>query len=240
MKKLMLKTNSKIWKNKLDKIYLPQPNSELIVPQDDSYLSKKIIDLSKYKKQKKVGTLFKDYNLDQIENMQISKQADIMTLFYLLEDKFTKGIKLANWNYYEPKTLHDSSLSFGIHSILASDIGNSELAYDMFEKASDIDMGQYMKSSDAGVHTASMGGLWQAVVCGFGGVRMLDGKLRIDTRLPEQWKKLEYSIFWHGYKLDINITKNSISIINENYTEDIELSVNDLQQVLKDRLFIKY
>lgn len=236
--KLQLKNNCKIWIEKVDKIFLPEPDENLIIAQDDSYLSKKIIDLSKYKKQEKVGAIFEDFNLEQINSIQISKQADIMTLFYLLEDEFTKEIKLANWNYYEPKTLHDSSLSYAIHSILASDIGDFELAYEMFEKASNIDMGQNMKSSDAGIHSASMGGLWQAVVCGFGGVRMLNGKLRISPHLPEQWVKLSFTINWNEDLLKIEINKKNMKIENVTKNNKVFFTAFDQVYELNERQII--
>ncbi|MBC1514504.1 glycoside hydrolase family 65 protein, partial [Listeria booriae] len=118
-----LKTNYQKWQEKSAKLYLPQPNSELVIPQDDTYLSKKIIDLTPYKAASQVGALFLDYNLDQVNDMQITKQADVMILLYLLENEFSPEVKQANWDYYEPKTLHDSSLSRATHSILASDLG---------------------------------------------------------------------------------------------------------------------
>ncbi|KHF28388.1 Kojibiose phosphorylase [Anoxybacillus sp. BCO1] len=84
----------KKWKEKVDLIYLPQPREEdLVIPQDDTYLTKQIIDLTKYKKQTRVGTIFEDYNLEQVNNIQVSKQADIMVLFYLLENKFSQEVK---------------------------------------------------------------------------------------------------------------------------------------------------
>ncbi|MGL6120777.1 MAG: hypothetical protein ACRC0V_09755, partial [Fusobacteriaceae bacterium] len=119
-KKLALDLNLSVWKEKAEKIYLPVPRKEdSVIPQDDTYLTKEIIDLTKYKNQEHVGSLFKDYSLDQVNNIQVSKQADIMVLFYLLENKFSTDVKKANWDYYEPKTLHDSSLSLSTHCVLA-------------------------------------------------------------------------------------------------------------------------
>ncbi|CUA79115.1 glycoside hydrolase family 65 protein [Anoxybacillus suryakundensis] len=203
----------KKWKEKVDLIYLPQPREEdLVIPQDDTYLTKQIIDLTKYKKQTRVGTIFEDYNLEQVNNIQVSKQADIMVLFYLLENKFSQEVKRANWNYYEPKTLHDSSLSLSTHCILASDMDDRELAYALFEQAARIDLGPNMKSSDHGMHTASIGGVWQSVVCGFGGVRMLDGKLRIHPKLPKQWTKLSFPIYWRGDRLEVTVTHEQLVV----------------------------
>jgi len=177
-----------IIQGKLDRIYLPEPNKDNIIAQEDTYLQKEIIDLSKYKKQEQVGSIFKDYNIDQINQIQVTKQASVVMLVYVLEDKFNEAIKMANFKYYEPKTLHDSSLSLSTHAVVAADVDDLHLSYDLFRKASEIDLGPNMNSSDQGVHAASLGGIWQIIVCGFGGLRMVGGKLRINPKLPPQVK----------------------------------------------------
>ncbi len=221
--KLDLEVAYEKWSDRVEIIYRPMPREEdLVIPQDDSYLNNKEIDLKKYKTQKQVGLIFKDYNMEQVSEMQVSKQADVMILIYLLENLFTKETKIANWNYYEPRTLHDSSLSLAIHSVLASDLKMEDLAYDLFQRASRIDLGPNMKSSDHGIHAASIGGIWKCIVNGFGGVRMLDGKLRIEPHLPETWTKLSFPIYWHGERLIITITKEVMIIENQTGNKKIE------------------
>lgn len=237
---LNLESAKEKWVDKIDKIYLPQPREEdLVVPQDDTYLDKKVIDLTKYKNQKHVGSIFEDYNLEQVNDMQISKQADIMILFYLLENKFSTEVKRANWNYYEPKTLHDSSLSLSSHCVLAADMDDLSLSYELFQRAAQIDLGPNMKSSDHGMHTASIGGLWQGVVCGFGGVRMLGGELRIDSKLPENWDELSFPIYWKGDRLKVRVTKTDISVTNETKKQpQTTFTVHGKPYVLEDTLTI--
>lgn len=225
--KLNLEQTYEEWVQKINNIYLPQPQENLVIPQDDTYLQKTIIDLSKYKSQKNVGSIFKEYNLEQVNEMQVSKQADIMALFYLLENYFSREVKVANWNYYEPKTLHDSSLSLSTHCVLASDLGEKDLAYALFNRAANIDLGPNRMSSVDGIHAASIGGIWQCIVNGFGGVRMLDGTLRIEPHLPKSWTKLIFPINWHGDRLNITIDKDTISIVNStNNNEQIEFLMN--------------
>lgn len=126
---------NKEWQEKSEKLYLPEPRSlDKVIPQDDSYLSLKELDLSKYKAQDKVGGLFKEYNLEQVNQMQITKQADVVILLYLMEQQFTHDIKKANFDYYEPKTTHDSSLSLSTHAIIANDLEENEMAYSLFKK----------------------------------------------------------------------------------------------------------
>ena len=217
------------WKEKLPKIYLPLPRElDDVIPQNDTFLSLNDIGLTKYKNQTHVGSIFQDYNLDQVNKIQVIKQADVVMLLYLLEHKFSKEVKKANYDYYEKRTLHDSSLSLSTHSILASDIDEKGLAYKLFNGATKIDLGENMKTSDHGIHAASLGGIWQIVVNGFGGVRMVGGNLRINPKLPESWEKLSFSFMWKNKKININLSKNSIEL-NKVFGDDevIEISIYD-------------
>lgn len=212
--KLELTRVYKEWQEKIDKIYLPQPTKEGVIPQDDTYLSKQIIDLTKYKESPHVGTLFHEYNLEQVNEMQVTKQADVLLLLFLFEDLFEKEEKLINWNYYEPKTLHDSSLSLSTHAILAADLGKLELSYELFNKAMNIDMGENMTSSNEGIHAASLGGIWQATVFGYGGVRCLNGQLRIEPHLPKAWKALSFGIIWQNNPLTVEVLTDQFKVTN--------------------------
>jgi len=208
----------KNWQSKSDKLYLPQPREEdLVIPQDDTYLQLKEIDLTKYKNQEKVGSLFNEYNLEQVNQMQITKQADVVILQLLLEQSFSKEVKKANFNYYEPRTLHDSSLSLSTHAILANDLGEEDLAYSLFKRATEIDLGPAKFSSDHGVHAASIGGIWMSAVLGFAGVRVLDGKLRINPKLPKHWDDMKFTIYWKGQPVTLTITQSSLTVKAENY-----------------------
>jgi hypothetical glycosyl hydrolase len=227
------------WKEKIDLIYLTQPNEQNVLPQDTTYLTLRDIDLSKYKHQAHVGGIFKDYNQDQITKIQVSKQADVMVLFYLLEELFPHEVKLASWDYYEPRCLHDSSLSLSTHSVLACDIGNPQLGYEMFQKACMIDLDNANPhSSDAGIHAASYGGLWQCVVYGFGGLRMLGGNLRISPALPKAWSKLRYTILWRGQRLAVTVTADGVEIVNETGTAPITVNVWEQVHTFTDRLTV--
>ena len=146
-------------------------------------------------------------------------------LMYLLEHKFSKEVKLANFNYYEPKTLHDSSLSLSTHAVLANDLADTTLSYDLFRRASEIDLGPNMKTSDHGIHAASLGGIWQIVVCGFGGVRMVGGQLRISPKLPAAVEQIEFKIFWKGTPLQVSVGRNQLLIKNTGDKKDITLQV---------------
>lgn len=237
--KLDLSRVEKQWEEKVPRVYLPQPREDGVIPQDRTYLDLQRIDLTKYKNQQNVGTIGLDFNMEQINSIQVSKQADIMIMFLLLENQFDLPVKQANWDYYEPLTLHDSSLSLSTHTILANDMGNHKLAYDLFQQAAAIDMGPNMKTSDAGIHAASIAGIWQSVVFGFGGMRMLEGKLRINPNLPDVWDKLSFFMYWKGQKLHVEITKDLLQMTNMTNTDPVVLTVYGKEYAVNGQLSVR-
>ncbi|MBS5912906.1 MAG: glycoside hydrolase family 65 protein [Paenibacillus macerans] len=228
------------WAAKAPRIYLPKPNETGIIPQDDTYLQKQIIDLTPYKQQERVGGIFDDYNLDQVGEMQVSKQADIMMLFFLLENRFSPEVKKANYDYYEEKTLHDSSLSLSTHCILANDLGDRSLAYRLFRRAAEIDLGPYMHSSDAGIHSASLGGIWESVVMGFAGVRMLGGELHVNPRLPEAWETLSFPLYWRGERLRFTLDRQRLHIQAKDAEAEVSLIVHGQRVQFSGELHYDY
>ncbi|NMD37699.1 MAG: glycoside hydrolase family 65 protein [Christensenellaceae bacterium] len=228
------------WAQKIPLIHLPVPNEDDVLPQDNTYLTYPRIDLTKYKNQKNVATIFKDYSLEQLNKIQVSKQADVMVLFLLMENLFPLSVKKASWNYYEPLTLHDSSLSLSTHAILASDMDNKDLAYSLFTQAAEIDAGPNMKTSDAGIHSASIGGIWQTVIYGFAGLRLIDGELYIRPNLPEHWDNIAFSIYWKGQRLNINVDHKQISIKNLSNSEDIYIKIKDENKLIRDEQVFEY
>ncbi len=235
-KKLGLDECYEEWSEKADKVFLPVPNENNVLPQDSTYLTLKDIDLSKYKAQDFVGGIMRDYNLTQINQIQVSKQADVLVLFFLLEDLFPKEVKAATWEYYAARCLHDSSLSKCTHAVLAADMRQMDLAYDFFESSTEIDMGPVMTTSDAGIHAASFGGVWQGAVYGFGGLRMLGGKLRIDPALPDAWTKLSYTLLWQGQQLAVEVTHDQVTVTNRTRTAPIVINLCGKEQTLNDTL----
>lgn len=208
--------NRQQWIAKVNKIYLPQPNEDKIIAQDDSYLGLKTIDIEKYKDQNEVDLIFKDYNLKDLNNYQVTKQADVVMLLNLLENRFDDEVIKKNFEFYESKTLHDSSLSLSMHCLLAAKLGMVEKAYELFEQASRIDLGQSLNSSNNGIHAASLGGLWQAIVFGFSGLKVKDNDIKINPNLPLSWMSLEYKIKVNNKKYRIIVTSSDYDVVRLN------------------------
>lgn len=199
----------------LDRLYLPQPDENGIIPQFDGYFQLKHLDLTPYRNAGSVGSIYQDYNQDQICTFQVHKQADTVVLLLLLDDLFPADIRKKNYYFYEARTLHDSSLSKSTHCVLAADLGEDETAYRFFEGCGNVDFGPNMGTSDAGIHTASMGGIWQCAVYGFGGVRVIGEDLQIRPRLPKAWHSLRFRLVWRGQPLTVSVNGQSLQVQNQ-------------------------
>jgi|LSQX01.1.fsa_nt_gb trehalose/maltose hydrolase-like predicted phosphorylase len=199
---------AKKWAEVAQKIRLPRQGD--LLEQFDGFFELNAIDVLQYRDTP--GTLQRAYGWREINQAQVLKQADVIMLLHLFPDEFTPEEKRANWDFYEPKTMHDSSLSAAMHSVVASDLGLSQEAYAYFEKASRIDLGNALMNSGHGLHAASLGGLWQAAVHGFAGVRVKDQVLKLNPRLPENWSELKFNLQVGTSLLRIEVTQEQAVI----------------------------
>lgn len=202
-----------------EKIYLPKADTNGIIPQYDGYEKLKYLDLTKYKESDVVGTIYEDYNQDQIGEYQVHKQADTILLLLLFPELVSEKNREKNYEFYEKRTLHDSSLSKSSHALLAAKLGRTGEAYEFFRGCCDTDLGPVMTTSDAGIHSACMGGIWQCVVQGFGGVEVRKDGLHINPALPEAWETLEFRIDYQGNKLRISAARDRIECQNQGNSE---------------------
>ncbi|MGE5679231.1 MAG: glycosyl hydrolase family 65 protein, partial [Pseudomonadota bacterium] len=235
--KLKLGKRYKAYRLAMEKLYLPKAGADGVIPQDDTFLGKKEIDIEKYRYDDIKQSILQDYSRSQIVDLQVLKQADVVMLLYTLRKYFDERIIKASWEYYEKRTIHDSSLSSAIHSMTACFFGNICSAYSFFRDACSIDMGQNPVSSDTGIHAAAMGGIWMAAVMGFGGFFNNEGLLELNPVLPEEWIRLGYSIFWQGRKLWIDISVDSVEVSSKDEGET-KLRVYGREYALTDRLLI--
>jgi len=154
------------------------------------------------------------WSWDRILRSCLIKQADVLQGIYLFEDEYDLDTIRRNFDFYEPRTVHESSLSPCVHSILASRIGKYDQAYELYLRTSRLDLDDYNNEVREGLHITSMGGTWMSVVYGFGGMRVKNGLLSFDPRLPEKWDGLSFKILYRERTLHIHIDKSRISIEN--------------------------
>src|SRR5262249_6401697 len=143
---------------------------------------------------------------DRIQRAQVVKQADVLMLFQLLPDRYSKEIMDKNFIYYEARTGHGSSLSPATHALVAARLGYASTALRFLKLAADIDLGNAMGNSSGGIHGASCGGLWQAVLFGFAGVQLQENKLSLDPHLPPEFTSLRVALIYQGRDLMVRIS----------------------------------
>jgi alpha,alpha-trehalose phosphorylase len=192
------------WRRAADRMYLAADEKTGIYPQDDSFLDKEPWDFARGPAEEERPLLLHHHPLT-IYRHRVIKQADVVMAIFLLGQDFTPEERRRNFDYYDPLTTRDSSLSSCIQSIVASEIGYPDKAMEYFMEAVLVDMADLGGNVSDGVHIASAGGVWMALVHGFGGMRDYGGALSFEPRLPAGWEKLRFRLAFLGRRLEIEI-----------------------------------
>lgn len=174
--------------------------------------------------------------IEGAKQRQILKQPDVLMLLYLLRESALtthlsssdyQRILLTNWNYYTPRTDHTygSSLGPAIHAILGCDLDKSQEAYEHFMRAALVDLKDVRGNACEGIHAASNGGVWQAVVFGFAGVRLTDaGPVVVTPHLPPNWTRLKFSLHWRNQRYEFDLSSTEVNVMKtENRLEEMGL-----------------
>lgn len=196
------------WRLAADAMYIPHDPDLGITPQDDDFLAKEPWDFagvppSKY-------PLLLHFHPLVIYRYQVLKQADVVLADFLLGEEFSPELKKANFDYYDPITTGDSSLSASVQAIMAAEIGYADKAMHHFLHALFMDLADLAGNTTDGVHMASAGGVWLALVHGFLGLRRHGGTLRFHPRLPEEWTHLTVALPHRGRRMRVTLRPDSI------------------------------
>ena len=195
------------WKDVISLIYLPiRPGG--LIEQFDGYFQRRDVDLEALEPRDISAQAL--FGIEGCNETQILKQPDVLMLQYLLRSDFTDEEVRVNYDYYTPRTDHTygSSLGPSIQAIMACDVGKQEDAYEHFIRAVRADLRDVRGNAGDGIHAASAGGTWQAIVFGFGGLRLTPDGWSIAPRLPKHWMRLRFKFFHRG-ELQIVDTRNS-------------------------------
>ena len=210
-----------IWADVAAKIVLPIDEQTGVFIQQDGFMDKDLQPMSAIPKGE--YPIHKHWSWDRILRSCYIKQADVLQGIYTFESQFDKETLKKNFDFYEPLTVHESSLSPCIHSILASSLGYEDLAYKFYLRTARLDLDDYNHDTDDGLHITSMAGTWMSVVEGFGGVRVLNGALQLAPALPKQWQSYSFKITFRGALLKVAVKPNEVIISNES---DVALELN--------------
>ena len=192
------------WERAAASMHVPFDEERGIHPQDDTFLDRERWDLDATPREK--FPLLLHYHPLVIYRHQVLKQADIVLAMFLLGNEFSEEQKRRNFDYYDPLTTGDSSLSACVQSIVAAEIGKERQAIEYFQYAVLMDLGNVAGNASDGVHIASAAGVWSSLVFGFGGVRDFDGQLSFSPRLPHVWNELAFSLRFRDRQLRVRLT----------------------------------
>ncbi len=198
------------WRRAAEAMHVPYDEKRGVNPQDAQFLEREVWDFDATPADH--YPLLLHYHPLVIYRHQVLKQADVVLAMFLLGNEFTFAQKRSNFDYYDPLTTSDSSLSPPVHSIIAAEIGDRERAMAHFRLALLMDLADVAENAGHGVHVASTGGTWMALVYGFGGLRDFDGAIDFDPVMPEGWTRLRFPLTIRGQRLLIDITPEHLTL----------------------------
>ena len=221
-----------LWKDIIENMYYPE-NKELgIFVQQDGFLDKALIKVDDIPESQL--PINQHWTWDKILRSSFIRQADVVQGLYIFDDLFDVETIKRNFDFYEPYTVHESSISASTHSIVASTIGNKQKAYELYLRTARLDLDDYNNEVAEGLHITSMAGTWLAIVQGFGGMRVKNDKLHFNPHIPEKWNAFAFNILFRGNQLNIRVEKDR-TIIHNIKGGTLELYLNNqLVEVLAE------
>jgi len=201
------------WEQAADDMAIPLDEHLGVHPQHQHFLEREVWDLANTPLDKR--PLLLHFHPLVIYRFQVIKQADVVLALFLLGDEFTAAEKRADFEYYDPITTGDSTLSAVVQSIIAAEVGYHDLALRYFLSSLYVDLADRHNNTTDGVHVASTGGVWNALACGFGGFRDHRGRFTIDPRLPASWQELTYRITLHGTRVRVTVRQDAVELVVE-------------------------
>ncbi|WP_068114805.1 glycoside hydrolase family 65 protein [Nocardioides dokdonensis] len=211
-------------------MHIPFDEGLGIHPQADAFLDREVWDLSQTPD--RLRPLLLHYHPLVIYRFQVLKQADVVLALFLQGDRFTAEEKRADFEYYDPITTGDSTLSAVVQSVVAAEVGYADAAWSYFCNALYVDLANLHGNTDDGLHIASAGGVWAALVNGFAGMRDHGGRLSFDPRLPDAFPVLRCSLRWQQHRLRLELTATRLLVTMVEGTGPVHLSVRGTEHTV--------
>jgi len=210
------------WSEIAKKLVFPYDQKSGLIEQFPGFFQLENIDLKTLEPRRQ--SLWDLLGREKVNRAQVLKQPDVLMIFHLFPEEFSLEILRKNWEYYEPRTDHafGSSLGPAIHAALAARLGEVQKAYEFFRLAAFIDLDDLRGNTKDGIHLASAGGLWQALVFGFAGLRLTPGGPVAWPQLPPHWKRLRFSFLWRGQRFQFLLTPEQIGPVLPRFASDAE------------------
>ncbi|MFV1448720.1 glycoside hydrolase family 65 protein [Maribacter sp. HS] len=211
------------WKKVANKMYFPYSKEYGVFLQQDGFLDKELVKVDDLPKSER--PINQKWSWDRILRSPYIKQADVLQGFYFFEEDFSTEDLERHFDFYEPFTVHESSLSPCVHSIQAAKLGRMEQAYNFYLRTSRLDLDDYNKEVEEGLHITSMAGTWMSIVEGFGGMRVLNDKLSFKPQIPNQWNAYSFKVNFRNRIIKVNVSADctTFQLIG---TKEVSIRVN--------------
>ena len=213
-----------LWKDVAENMYFPYSEEHRVFLQQDGFLDKELVTVNNLSKSER--PINQKWSWDRILRSPYIKQADTLQGFYFFEDHFTTEELERHFDFYEPFTVHESSLSPCVHSIQAAKLNRMDQAYEFYLRTSRLDLDDYNHEVHEGLHITSMAGTWMSIVEGFGGMRVKDNMLSFTPKIPKQWDAYSFKVNFRNQILKINVCQNETNFELES-DKALQLLVND-------------
>jgi len=220
------------WLEVAEQMYFPYSSKYNVYLQQDGFLDKDLTTVADLEPTDR--PINQKWSWDRILRSPYIKQADVLQGMYLFEEDFTKEELKRHFDFYEPFTVHESSLSPCIHCIIASSLGKIDMAYRFYLRTSRLDLDDYNKEVEEGLHITSMAGTWMSIVEGFGGMRVRNDKLCFEPQIPKEWKSYSFKVNFRNRILTVTVTKDKTAF-ELSSDEEMSIRLNGQKVVLKPK-----
>ena len=210
-------------------MYLPYSEKHQVYLQQDGFLDKLFTPVSDLLDSDR--PINQKWSWDRILRSPFIKQADVLQCFYFFEDHFTKDELERHFDYYEPLTVHESSLSPCVHSIQAAALDKMDLAYKFYLRTSRLDLDDYNNEVEEGCHITSMAGTWMSIVEGFGGMRIKNHELLFNPKIPKEWESYSFKINFRNQILKVSVEPDDVKFVLEG-TKTISVMLNGVKTII--------
>ncbi|WPJ94900.1 glycosyl hydrolase family 65 protein [Coraliomargarita algicola] len=216
--RLQFECELEAWARFAAKLYVPTPDATSeVIPQFDAYESLEDVSLDALKQRVLDPNEYWGGGNGLATTTKILKQADVLLMLHLFKQEYTREVLRKNWEYYEPRTEHGSSLSACAYAMVAAEIGKADWAYDYFMKTATVDLTGKSKLYVGtlyigGTHPAANGGAWLSAVYGFAGLRVEGDRITCKSQLPSKWKSLRFHVQWQGARYELKVTHDDVEI----------------------------
>jgi maltose phosphorylase len=193
------------WRNMADRMIIPVDPATGIYEQHEGFFDLPHIDVDTIPIED--FPLYHNWSYDRIYRNDMIKQPDVLMFMFLYNQSFSLAEKRANYDYYEPRCIHESSLSPSLHSILAAELGRAAEAFELFNFATRIDLDNYNRNTAEGIHITSIAAAWMNVVYGYGGMRSDGDVLVFNPTIPDQWRSYSFRISYRDSIVRVTVSQ---------------------------------